>query len=171
MGSTLQSLNIREMSAARRAQFVEWLQLWLPWVRQQQLERAIWNECHDASKICTWGLEELINSAKQKYILTCWDVWHLGGWCDKVSGCYWPEMTVKAVFANFTATSRDICPLLLHPPHPLIEAAPTRATWPPGPIMAPRLGQASLGPTWPPEPQGPTGPPNQKFERDIWLLT
>ena len=110
-------------------------------------------------------------SGKEKYILTCRDVWRLGGWCDKVSGCYWPEMTVKAVFANFTATSRDICPLLLHPPHPLIEAAPTRTTWPPGPIMAPRLGQASLGPTWPPEPQGPTGPPNQKFERDIWLLT
>ena len=121
MGSTLQSLNIREMSAARRAQFVEWLQLWLPWAGQQQVERGIWNECHDASKICTWGLEELINSAKQKYILTCWDVWRLGGWCDKVSGCYWPEMTVKAVFANFTATSRDICPLLLlqlQPPHP-----------------------------------------------------
>ena len=116
MGSTLQSLNIREMSAARRAQFVEWLQLWLPWAGQQQVERAIWNECHDASKICTWGLEELINIAKQKYILTCWDVWRLGGWCDKVSGCYWPEMTVKAVFANFTATSADICLLLLRSP-------------------------------------------------------
>ena len=54
---------------------------------------------------------------KPMYIFTCRDVWRLGGWCDKVSGCYWPEMTVKAVFANFTATSPDICLLLLalHP--------------------------------------------------------
>ena len=50
------------------------------------------------------------------YIFTCRDVWRLGGWCDKVSGCYWPEMTVKAVFANFTATSPDICLLLLRSP-------------------------------------------------------
>ena len=68
-------------------------------------------------------LSQKSESEKEKYILTCRDVWRLGGWCDKVSGCYWPEMTVKAVFANFTATSRDICPLLLHPPHRLIEAA------------------------------------------------
>ena len=67
-------------------------------------------------------LSQKSESEKEKYILTCRDVWRLGGWCDKVSGCYWPEMTVKAVFANFTATSPDICPLLFHPPHPLIEA-------------------------------------------------
>ena len=53
---------------------------------------------------------------KPMYIFTCRDVWRLGGWCDKVSGCYWPEMTVKAVFANFTATSPDICLLLLRSP-------------------------------------------------------
>ena len=149
MGSTLQSLNIK----GSEAEFVEWLQLGLPPSQQQQLKRAVWNEYPDASKGYTSERKMLkincqnLESGKEKYILTCRDVWRLGGWCDKVSGCYWPEMTVKAVFANFTATSRDICPLLLHPPHPLIEAAPTRATWPPGPIMAPRLGQGSLGPT------------------------
>ena len=66
---------------------------------------------------CFFQVEMNVKSGKPKYILTCRDVWRLGGWCDKVSGCYWPEMTVKAVFANFTATSADICLLLLalHP--------------------------------------------------------
>ena len=86
------------------------------------LERVI----RDATKSCTFDCEKKIGEfsyfqvemkwGKPMYIFTCRDVWRLGGWCDKVSGCYWPEMTVKAVFANFTATSPDICLLLLRSP-------------------------------------------------------
>ena len=89
------------------------------------LERVI----RDATKSYTfdcekrWGnslvffqVEMNVKWGKPMYIFTCRDVWRLGGWCDKVSGCYWPEMTVKAVFANFTATSADICLLLLRSP-------------------------------------------------------
>ena len=65
---------------------------------------------------CFFQVEMNVKNGKPMYIFTCRDVWRLGGWCDKVSGCYWPEMTVKAVFANFTATSADICLLLLRSP-------------------------------------------------------
>ena len=138
------------------------------------LERVI----RDATKSYTfdcekrWGnslvffqVEMNVKWGKPMYIFTCRDVWRLGGWCDKVSGCYWPEMTVKAVFANFTATSRDICPLLLHPPHTLwslIEAAENqtrpRTTWHVGPHIWAKDGYLCANRV--------TGPPNQNFGSD-----